>query len=1779
MKKKFSIVIISVLLLGYLAPFDTLLVGADETTVSEDTAVKTAEAETATEDIGSETGSDGKMAEEPKEPEEAEASKETTEKEEKAKTKEPASNIKTEINTDKSQLKQTNLKAVVPAGSTYNSLFPDDNLAKKLAVIITGNAAATGNESVDSAALLAISQLDLSGETGNDPTDISNIEGLQYLENLTSLNLSENNISDLAPIKDLVNLVSLNLSSNRTLVNLSGVEGLVNLQELNVSANKALEDISQVAALPVLKEISAQGCNIKTLELDNPAGAILPELETFYLQENDLTDLTSLAKLPKLKNLYIKGNASLKSLATLKGATKLQLIDASNCTDLETLGDISGLSELEMIQLSGCSKLKEITSLKDLPNLVNITADSCAIEDLGTLNNLPKLQTLILSDNKDLTNINAITDMPQLKTLALDGCGITSIGTLDNLPKLEKLDLKENQLTSISEINDLPRLSYLDVSVNYLTTIGELKKLPLLEWLNVSSNRLSDVSTLTNFPSLNYINVSNNVIRTVGKMTELPSLKEFYAQNNNISADISMIHDMPNLRKVDASNNLITNIGTFDNLPKLQNLDVHSNRITNTSVIHDLPSLETFYAQNNLITNIGTMDNLPELTYVDLSFNRIPSLAPIGDLPKLEILKVTDNYSYLRSLGTMDGVSKLRNLELQNNYLNYTGTEGNLSALSDLTNLTELNLRDNGYISDISGLSTLSRLIYLNLDSNKIKDISALSNLTTLQELTLENNQIEDISALSDLDNLNKLALSKNKIIDISPAANMVNRGASVTASNQTYTLPTVLSYQSSFTIDNPVVWYDGTPLAPSSIAHSGTYKDGEITWTNMTAASSSTEFNFNRLKDGLTFSGTITQPYKSAVKVTANAEQTYTIGDTISEEQFLKDVNAKSSDGAPVTSDFATVVDLNTFGEYEVTLTSEKDGIQGDSCKVIVKVLHGAPVISADQTINYDKHATITEKQFLEDVHASTDLNTAITTNFSTAVNLNKGGDYTVALNSENEDGVKAETVYVTVTVDKDPAPIISAKTDITYDKFSKKTEAAFLDDIDADTNDGSIITSNFATAVNLDKAGDYTVTLNSINSDGVASTPTAIIVHVEKEKIATISANTAQQYEKYAEINETQFLKDVHASINASPTTAVLESDFETVVKLDVPGTYTVTITATNEDGGVSAPKEVSVIVKKLPAPEITADKEITYPKFDEVSEAEFLSDIHATINEKNVTITSNFSADVNLNKAGDYTVTLNATNEDGVKATPVEVIVHVQQGERPVITADATISYDKFANITEAKFLEDIHATSSDGQSSTVITSNFETATNFKTAMSYTVTLNAVNEDGISAEPVAVTVTINKEPAATLKADAEVSYAKNEAVTESDFFKDVHLEGTEAPSTAKATSNFDSVVDRSKTGDYTVTINATNEDGAVSTPIEVIVHIGAESAPVITANAEVKYNKHEQTDERRFLYDSDAKIDEANVEIKTDFAEKVDINKVGTYTVTLTATNEDGQAANPVEVSVIVSDAAAEKVNVKYVDENGAEISAAETLTGNLDDAFSIDAKSIAGYKCDATLSGVFSTVEQTVVFHYKAIEPGVVTIKYEDAKGKAVAEDKQITGEVGDDFEAEAQMVSGYSCRAIASGKITEEPQTITFTYTTATPSKKSGEITVQYVDESGKKLADSKKVTGDIDDSYSVEAKAIDGYSVVGDDSAKGVFTEKSQTVTFKYKKNTQVSKDEPKVKGKTNQPPSADTKLKVDNNTLPATGDTENMALAVLIGFNMLLVASIFLFRKPKTNQ
>ena len=97
-----------------------------------------------------------------------------------------------------------------------------------------------------------------------------------------------------------------------------------------------------------------------------------------------------------------------------------------------------------------------------------------------------------------------------------------------------------------------------------------------------------------------------------------------------------------------------------------------------------------------------------------------------------------------------------------------------ISALSGLTNLTYLNLQGNS-ISAISAVSGLTNLQFLYLYENNISDISSVANLTNLTELRLGKNNILDISWVANLTNLTELSFYSNSISDISPVASLIN--------------------------------------------------------------------------------------------------------------------------------------------------------------------------------------------------------------------------------------------------------------------------------------------------------------------------------------------------------------------------------------------------------------------------------------------------------------------------------------------------------------------------------------------------------------------------------------------------------------------------------------------------------------------------------------------------------------------------------------------------------------------------------------------------------------------------------------------------------------------------------------------------------------------------------------------------------------------------------------------------------------------------------------------
>ncbi|WP_203573009.1 LapB repeat-containing protein, partial [Listeria seeligeri] len=270
------------------------------------------------------------------------------------------------------------------------------------------------------------------------------------------------------------------------------------------------------------------------------------------------------------------------------------------------------------------------------------------------------------------------------------------------------------------------------------------------------------------------------------------------------------------------------------------------------------------------------------------------------------------------------------------------------------------------------------------------------------------------------------------------------------------------------------------------------------------------------------------------------------------------------------------------------------------------------APVITADSTISYPKNSTVDSQQFYTDVSAATNDGSPITSDFATVVDFATPGDYTVTLNSVNSDGVVASPVTVTVTVEKAPAPIITADNEITYMKNSTISSTQFLTDISATTNDGSPITSDFDTVVDFTTAGDYTVTLQSLNSDGVAANPLSVIVHIAKDPAPVITADSAISYPKNSTVDSQQFYTDVNAATDDGSS---ITSDFDTVVDFSTPGDYTVTLNSVNSDGVAANPVTVTVTVEKAPAPVITADSAISYPKNSTVDSQQFYTDVDAS------------------------------------------------------------------------------------------------------------------------------------------------------------------------------------------------------------------------------------------------------------------------------------------------------------------------------------------------------------------------------------------------------------------------------------------------------------------------------------------------------------------------------------------------------------------------------------
>lgn len=256
-------------------------------------------------------------------------------------------------------------------------------------------------------------------------------------------------------------------------------------------------------------------------------------------------------------------------------------------------------------------------------------------------------------------------------------------------------------------------------------------------------------------------------------------------------------------------------------------------------------------------------------------------------------------------------------------------------------------------------------------------------------------------------------------------------------------------------------------------------------------------------------------------------------------------------------------------------------------------------------------------------------------------------------------------------------------------------------------------------------------------------------------------------------------------------------------------------------------------------------------------------------------------------------------------------------------------------------------------------------------------------------------------------------------------------------------------------------------------------------------------------------------------------------------------------DSETTNTVETEFESKVDIPSRVVVKYVDEQGNEISSVEVIEGMEGTSYVTQLKDIENYelvRVYGNAEGTLTNEEQEVYYVYRKIEAKVI-VRYlekdntpeDDTDNKILAEEEVIEGYSGDEYTTQRKDIENYKAAdpepENSTGKMTKEDIYVTYYY----EKVQSGTVTAIYVDtDTNEEIkyidADTKEektykeeIKGYIGDKYITKAKEIPYYAIVEDkipENAEGIYGTEDVLVTYYYKKlpfNISVDKNLTKI--------------------------------------------------------
>ncbi|ENR6336930.1 lmo0549 family WxL domain-containing class 2 internalin [Listeria monocytogenes] len=402
------------------------------------------------------------------------------------------------------------------------------------------------------------------------------------------------------------------------------------------------------------------------------------------------------------------------------------------------------------------------------------------------------------------------------------------------------------------------------------------------------------------------------------------------------------------------------------------------------------------------VASIGSIEGiqyLPNLYDVRLQFdNKCKDLSPFLKAP--------------------NGYSQLYRLNINN---------GNISDISPLTELSAPTLNDidlgGNNISDLSLFPKLPNkfpnLEEISLERNNISDVSPLAKFasTKIKIFNLDENHITDLSSLTNnkMPNLQRLYV-RYQTLDMEPVVTSSKYEFSIQPSIFGTTKPVKITATKPKATIDPItskITYSAEEMAKKPFYYSPLFPGVTYSWDE--------NFPLNGSNSLVDFRGTITQPLtyiEPPQVVSYNSGLTYEIGTSLTEQQFLNDVNLITDQPTTITSDFdVKLKNLNTVGIYWVAVKASN--IEGNAeANIMVTIKYKPPVITADAEYTYLVGDKVNATQFRADVNATLTGEGTLRDDFIYKVRLNTAGDYVVTLTSPKSGYYEQNALPVTVIV-----------------------------------------------------------------------------------------------------------------------------------------------------------------------------------------------------------------------------------------------------------------------------------------------------------------------------------------------------------------------------------------------------------------------------------------------------------------------------------------------------------------------------------------------------------------------------------------------------------------------------------------------------------------------------------------------------------------------------------------------------------------------------------------